>query len=108
MMDLERQGSQKKKEKWQINSFKMFIVPNHWENVCQMNFEIFLLPKSEWQRSTKQLPTNSVGGVENWFSHLNSMWTILKKLKINLSYDSGIPLLGMWSNDSTSHSTDNS
>lgn len=24
-----------------MNSLKMFIVLSHWENVCQMNFEIF-------------------------------------------------------------------
>lgn len=86
----------------------MFPVPSHWGNVYQMKFEIFVLPQSEWQRPSEQLPTNTVAAIGNSFSHLKPVWRILKKLKINLPYDSWIPLLGMCSNDSTTYSRDTS
>ena len=43
----------------------------------------------------KRQGSNTVGENVNWCSHYEEVWRFLKKLKIELSYDPAVPLLGM-------------
>ena len=43
------------------------------------------------------MDNKTVGGNVNWCSHKwKTIWRLLKKLKIELPYDSAIPLLGIY------------
>ena len=43
----------------------------------------------------KWKPLHTVGGNANWYSHYGkTVWILLKKLKMELSYDLEFPLLG--------------
>ena len=41
-------------------------------------------------------PSYTVVGNVNWYSHYGTVWSLLKKLTIELTYDPVIPLLGMY------------
>ena len=42
-------------------------------------------------------PSYTIGGNVNWYnSHMKTIWTCLKKLKIELPYDPAIPFLGIY------------
>ena len=47
----------------------------------------------EKKKKKKKMPC---GGNVNWWSPMETVWRSLKKLKIELSYDSAIPLLGIY------------
>lgn len=105
----EKMGGKKKSQSichpWQLEKFKS---KQHWN---------FILPQSEWQRSTRQPTTNAggdirkrepsftVGETVNWPRHWKSAWRILKKPKINLSYDPAISLLSICPKDWELYST---
>ena len=42
----------------------------------------------------KREPSYTVGGNVNWFNLWGTIWRLLKKLKLELTYDPAIPLLG--------------
>ena len=44
----------------------------------------------------KRKPSYTVGGNVNWYNHYETVWRFLKKWKIELLYDSAIPLLGTY------------
>ena len=45
----------------------------------------------------KREPSYTVGGNVNWYNHyVKTVWKYLRKLNIELPYDSAIPLLGIY------------
>ena len=44
----------------------------------------------------KRDPLYTVGGNVNWCSHYGKVWTLRKKIKIELPYDSAVPLLDLY------------
>ena len=44
----------------------------------------------------KREPSGTVGGHVNWCRYWKTVWSFLKKLKIELPYDPAVPLLGVY------------
>jgi hypothetical protein len=44
----------------------------------------------------KKEPSYTTGGNASYYNHFGKQWRLLKKLNIDLSYDSVIPLLGIY------------
>ena len=44
----------------------------------------------------KREPLGTVGGNVNWYRYWKTVWSLLKKLKIELPYDPVVPLLGVF------------
>ena len=49
-----------------------------------------------WKVLEKKKKKMPCGGNVNWWSPMETVWRFLKKLKIELSYDPAIPLLGIY------------
>ena len=49
-----------------------------------------------WRGYGEQRPQYTVGGNDIGAATMETVWTLLKKLKIDLPYDPAIPLLGIY------------
>ena len=47
----------------------------------------------------KREPSCTAGRNANWYSHSGKVWRFLKKLKIDLTYDPAVALLGIYPRD---------